>query len=148
MPRSLLIITIILVIVGIIIAVAVLRMAARPRRRDRRYVRNDAGQVMAIGSTAVHDGEEMRGRGAFTGEPTQLQEAKYVLDYELDVASRVAIVAEDGAEIPVLIAFGAGVKEFYVEAPGTYRWTIHPVEPDRPWRLAFHKVKGTEARRR
>ncbi|MDZ4770965.1 MAG: hypothetical protein SGJ24_17705 [Chloroflexota bacterium] len=117
-------------------------VTSRPRKRDRRYVRDAGGNVVSIGGQRMGDATELRGDNVHTSPSAQLDAGKYVLSYELDVPTRVVLIAEsDGEEETILISFGAGVKEFAVMLDGAYHWRIEPNVSNRPWRIVYHAVR-------
>jgi hypothetical protein len=114
----------------------------RPRRRHRRFVRDGTGNIVALGRDRVGAPIPLQGKGTFSSTPAQLQAGKYVLSYELDTATRVALIAQaDGDEETVLISAGAGLKEFAVDAAGAYLWRVEPNIEDSSWRINYRQVQ-------
>jgi hypothetical protein len=135
--------TVLLIIIGAIVvggALVIVRNQVRPKRRDRRYLRDIEGNMISTGGAKMSATLELSGDALHTSPPAQLPAAKHVISYEFHTPTRVALVAADGEEITLLISQGAGVKDFYVEQAGTYRWRVEPNAAGNPWRVSVYPV--------
>lgn len=131
----------IVILVVLLGATLVLARGGRTRRRNRRFRRDETGEVVALGSTRVGDPTPIEGKGSFTGSPSQLRAGHYVLSYEFHTPTRVALVAQiDGDEETVLMGSGAGLKEIEVAVGGTYLWRVEPNIADSEWRITYRPV--------
>lgn len=137
---------IILLIVVVVISLAGLigfiANANRPRRRSRRFLRDESGNIRSLDGRLTGDPIPLEGKGTYTSSPTQLSNGRYVLSYELHAPTRVALIAQqDGDEETILLSDGAGLKEFAVEAPGSYLWHVETNFVDSPWRIIYRPVQ-------
>lgn len=135
---------IILVLIVVVVLGVVLVRSNRPKRRTRRrYQRSQSGGLIGVDGTEVGaDSVTLTGTGSYSGSPAQLQTGYYVISYELDTPTRVAIIAErDGDEETLLMSSGAGVKEFTVEEAGRYLWRIEPNMQNSKWKLVYRSVQ-------
>lgn len=134
---------IVVVLVVVVILGIILARNSRPRRRtQRRYQRAETGELIGIGGTRIGEPVTLEGKGSYSGGSAQLQTGYYVISYELDTPTRVALIAEqDGDEETLLMSSGVGVKEFTVEAPGRYLWRVEPNIQSSKWRLVYRPVQ-------
>ncbi|MBK8024117.1 MAG: hypothetical protein IPK19_22470 [Chloroflexi bacterium] len=115
--------------------------ANRPRRRNRRFVRDLNGGIAALGGSRVGEPMQYEGTGKSLCPPTQLPAGNYVLSYELYSPTRIALVTEaGGSEQTILISTAVGIKEFSVASDGAYRWRIEPNAEESQWRMTVRPV--------
>lgn len=126
----------------VIVLAYISRYPKQRRRTSQRYQRTETGELIALGKTYMSEPVTVEGKGSFSGGSAQLQPGYYVISYELDTPTRIALISEsDGDEETLLMSSGVGVKEFSVIAPGRYLWRVEPNVQTSKWRLVYRPVQ-------
>lgn len=132
----------------LLVTVIVFQLATnRPRKRNRRLVHNENGEVVAMGNFATDTPYKLEGAGILTSNIVELAEGRYVMNYQLDGMTRITLLNEKSLERQgIIISMGAGVKEFTVYEDAPYRWFIEPNEKEKPWRIVYRRILDSKRR--